>query len=109
MRWNLLVRFLGSLRPPTIVISEFVGSEVAFGQPRARLEANDIQSRLGEGERCDAADGSETDDHDIGVLESGGHGLSLYRHREGAGLREHVVVVRGLVIRGDVRTEPLLV
>src|SRR5215510_11200217 len=109
MRWNLLVRLLGGLWPPAIVVPQFVRSEVALREPGARLESDDVEACLSERERGNTPDGSQTDDHDISLFQRGRHGLSLDRHGACAGLREHFVVVRGLVIRRHVCAEPLIV
>ena len=70
---NLLVRLLRRLRPSAVVVPQFIGREVAFGEPGACLQSDDVQTGLSERERCDPSDRSEADDHDVRFFEPGRH------------------------------------
>src|SRR5207249_10146520 len=113
------------------VVAQLVGSKVAPGQPRARLEADHLEPRLRERQRGQPTGGAETDNDHVSVFESCCHRsvystaktaktaekLSLQPLRPLRALRlflscfrERVVVVRRLVVRFQLaRLELLLV
>src|SRR5262245_14464320 len=76
MRGDFLVRLLSCLRPTAIVVSQLVGREITFGQPRAGFEADDIESSLGERKRGNASNRAKTHDDDIGLLQPSRHASS---------------------------------
>ena len=72
---NLVIRLLHRLGPVTDVVPDLVGSEVAAREPRAGLQADDVEPRLGERECRHATGRAQADDHDVRGSERLRHAL----------------------------------
>ena len=114
MRRHFLLRLLHRLRPVAHVVANLIGREVAARQPRAGLEADHVDAGLRERQHRDAAGGAEADHDDVGGLELSGHGLlsacvsAVVLCADAHGLGEHLGVVRRLVVRRQLRAQPLI-
>src|SRR5688500_6858986 len=70
---HFVLRLLHRHRPVAHVVAQFVGREVAAGEPGAGFEANDLDARLRKRQHRDAARRAEANDDDVGGFESGSH------------------------------------
>ena len=75
MRGHFTIALLDSLRPVAHVVANFVGGEIATRQPRARFEADDVDSGFGDWQRGDTTGCAQPNDHDFRRRQSSRHGL----------------------------------
>jgi len=73
MHRDLPVRLLHGVGPAAHVVAQLVGREIGWVQPAARLETDDVEPRLREGQHGDAAHRAEPDDDDVGPVQLNGH------------------------------------